>query len=235
MQIKSIRDELLGYSDLIFYPKSRHSWGGAFNGQEFRQMIFQQIISAIELDYIVETGTFRGTTTSYMSKHFFKYIYSVESNRRSYGYSKLRFMFNNYIHIRHGDSRTFLRDLAVTNNFPLKTIFFYLDAHWHNDLPLLEELECILNSCPQAVIMIDDFQVPDDAGYGYDEYGPDHSLTIDYLSQLTLYPRWYFFPVIHSSLETGKKRGCIVITNSNSIKDHLSKLDTLRIHKTSSR
>jgi hypothetical protein len=81
--------------------------------------------------------------------------------------------------------------------------------------------------------MIDDFQIPGDSGYGYDDYGPDHSLTMDYLSQLTLYPKWYFFPVIHSSLETGKKRGCIVITNSNSIKDHLSKLDTLRIHEIS--
>jgi hypothetical protein len=234
MWIKYFRDECLGYRDLIFNPKSRHSWGGAFNGQEFRQKIFQQIISAFEFDYIVETGTFRGTTTRFMSRHFSKDIYTVESNRRSYGYSKLRFLFNSSIRVSHGDSRTFLRNLAVTSNFPLKTIFFYLDAHWHEDLPLLEELECIFTTCPQAVVMIDDFKVPDDDGYGYDEYGSDHSLTTDYLSQLSAYPSWYFFPVMHSSLETGKKRGCIVITNSSGIQEQLSNLDTLRFHETSS-
>jgi hypothetical protein len=61
--------------------------------------------------------------------------------------------------------------------FAGRTILFYLDAHWNDDLPLEEELELIFSVHPHAVVMIDDFQVPDDPGYQFDEYGPGKALT----------------------------------------------------------
>src|SRR5216683_8159337 len=34
------------------------------------------------------------------------------------------------------------------------------------DLPLAEEIDIVFSRCPLAVVMVDDFQVPSDAGYG---------------------------------------------------------------------
>jgi hypothetical protein len=34
----------------------------------------------------------------------------------------------------------------------------YLDAHWGDDLPLLDELEIVLKAKPEALILIDDFE-----------------------------------------------------------------------------
>jgi hypothetical protein len=50
-------------------------------------------------------------------------------------------------------------------------VFFHLDAHWEGDLPLQEEIEIILGRFPNFLIMIDDFRVPGDSGYGFDDYG----------------------------------------------------------------
>jgi hypothetical protein len=88
-------EELIGYYDYIRYPEYKNSWGGPFNGQKIRQQIFLQIINNFKVDKIVETGTYRGCTTEFMSKHFSSKIFTVESNERSYGFSRLRFLFNN--------------------------------------------------------------------------------------------------------------------------------------------
>jgi hypothetical protein len=39
------------------------------------------------------------------------------------------------------------------------SLFVYLDAHWNDDLPLAEELEIVFGACPNAIVMIDDFNV----------------------------------------------------------------------------
>jgi hypothetical protein len=44
-------------------------------------------------------------------------------------------------------------------------LFFYLDAHWNEDLPLAEEIDLIFSRSPCAVVMIDDFEVPGDPGF----------------------------------------------------------------------
>jgi hypothetical protein len=45
---------------------------------------------------------------------------------------------------------------------------FYLDAHWEEYLPLRDELQLIYNNFPRAVVLVDDFKVDDDLGYGFD-------------------------------------------------------------------
>jgi hypothetical protein len=45
-------------------------WGGAFNGQEGRRALFLDLVERLELAAIVQTGTFRGSTTQWMAEHF---------------------------------------------------------------------------------------------------------------------------------------------------------------------
>jgi hypothetical protein len=73
------------------------------------------------------------------------------------------------ITFEHDDSRSFLKKLANTK-LSMKIVFIYLDSHWYDDLPLREEIEIICNGWRHFVLMVDDFQVPGDSEYGYDEY-----------------------------------------------------------------
>ena len=82
-------------------------------------------------------------------------------------------------------------------------MFVYLDAHWNDDLPLVEELQIVSAGWPRAVIMIDDFQVPGDAGYGYDDWGPGRALTEDLLPATALAGWSLTYPSAASDYETG--------------------------------
>ena len=47
---------------------------------------------------------------------------------------------------------------------------FFLDARWYEYMPLADELAVIGEHCQNAVIVIDDFFVPWEPGFRFDEY-----------------------------------------------------------------
>jgi hypothetical protein len=49
-------------------------------------------------------------------------------------------------------------------------------------LPLVDEIALAFRHWPEAVVMIDDFAVPGDPGYGFDVYGAGQALRLDYLA-----------------------------------------------------
>jgi hypothetical protein len=129
------------------------------------------------------------------------------------------------------DSRIKLRTIlgSITPSSKTKPILAYLDAHWNADLPLAEEIEIIFSNCPNAVVMIDDFQVPEDSGYGYDDYGPGNALTPEYIAPaVRRYSLIKLYPALPSANETGCKRGCTVLTNKTELADVLVKTGFLR-------
>src|SRR3989304_731527 len=66
------------------------------------------------------------------------------------------------IYLYHSDSRECIRELSNNPEIVQNEVFFYLDAHWENDCPLVEEIEQIASRWEKFVIMADDFQVPGD-------------------------------------------------------------------------
>jgi len=196
-----------------FFKRSEFKdiWGGAFNGQDIRKKMFLELIGKLNIDTIVETGTFRGNTTSYMYENSKACIYSVEGNIEFFRYNQVQFFGKNRIRLSFGDSRAFLKEFFKKN--VSENAFFYLDAHWDQDLPLGEELRIIFQNQLDAVVMIDDFQVPDDADYTFDSYGADKTLSLEYINRHMPVGYHTFFPV-SSKNETGAKRGCVVITAS---------------------
>ncbi len=90
--------------------------------------------------------------------------------------------------------RAFLRLAAEILAPPLTWVFIYLDAHWEDDLPLAEELRIIAGAWRSAVVMIDDFQVSDDDGYGFDDFGPGKALTQSYLPKEDLAGWELYYP-----------------------------------------
>ena len=96
---------------------------------------------------------------------------TVEAHPRSFGFARACLRRQRNVTLLDDDSLAALRTLF---NGPLRslagrTLYFYLDAHRNDDLPLAEELDFIFSACPNAVVMIDDFQVPDDPGCGYED------------------------------------------------------------------
>lgn len=187
-------------------------WGGAFNGQEMRKQIFLDIVEKLQIESIVETGTFRGNTTRYMLEHSNSDIHTVEGNKEYFRYNQIQFFAQKRIHLNFGDSRTFLKTFFKKRSST--SLFCYLDAHWEQDLPLGEEVDIIFKNRKDAVVMIDDFLIPDDEGYTYDDYGPDKTLSLEYLNKAMPIPFHAFFP-LSSENETGSRRGCVVITGSD--------------------
>lgn len=91
---KILGDKVLGMIDYYRFSESRESWGGPFNGQKFRQRMFLELVQRIGFSAIVETGTFRGTTTDHLYRSSQLPVYTVELNARYYGYAKLRFLMH---------------------------------------------------------------------------------------------------------------------------------------------
>ncbi len=78
-------------------------------------------------------------------------------------------------------------------------------------LPLWEELAVVFAHAPDAVVLVDDFAVRGDPGYGYDDYGPGQVLDAAHLGADVPdgFDCWY--PALPSAVETGARRGCVVI------------------------
>ena len=216
-----------GFLDYYRSPRKRESWGGAFNGQEFRRKIFLELVEKFDFAAIFETGTFRGTTTEFMAAHSRATVYTVEAHPRNYGFCRARFRHNDRVRLSLGDSRSFLREQLGRGGFRAAPVFCYLDAHWYEDLPLLDECRIILESATPAVIMIDDFEVRGDPGYTFDDYGPGKRLSLEYLDPLGRYEVTAFFPACHSQQETGTKRGCVVLAGGPQVRDQLRSVRTL--------
>ena len=212
----------------FYFDKSvGKEFGGAFNGQVFRQQIFVDLIEALPIEAIVETGTFRGVTTEFLANVSNLPVHTVEAEPRFYHFAKLQLRGYQNVEVNSGDSRNFILRLAEDRSFPKANVFFYLDAHWNKDLPLFEEVELIGSHWKDALVMIDDFKVNGDGGYKFDDYGGKDVLSIQYLKPL-LKDKWaVFFPKASSNEETGLKRGSVVIA-SRSIESKVKQLESLR-------
>lgn len=216
-----------GRLEYILRKRSADHVRRPFNGQQGRQNIWLEMLKRMEFSAVVETGTFRGSTTLFLVQSGLP-IYTVEISPRYYEYSALCLRrHRNQVHLSEGDSRDFLRKAARHMGCPKSRVFFYLDAHWGNDLPLREEVEIIFENWTDSVAMIDDFAVPG-MDYGYDDYGPGRRLNMEYLlpvvDELQLIP---FFPSFGPDGETGFKRGCVVLCREDGIADRLKGIDLL--------
>jgi predicted O-methyltransferase YrrM len=192
--------------------RQRGWWTNGFNGQEGRGRLFRRILDTLRPAALIETGTFRGSTTAIMAQQFGGPIFTCEVDPRWFLTSKATLERFPQVDVRNLDSRGFLR--TIVPEMAGDPLFYYLDAHWHDDLPLPEEIEFVLSRGRPAVIVIDDFAVPWDAGYAFDDYGPGKALTIDLLARLENRGAGLFFPTLPAEQETGARRGCAVIATA---------------------
>jgi hypothetical protein len=190
-------------------PAQEGWWTSAFNGQEGRSRLFLRLLDMLRPIAVVETGTFRGTTTAFIASHFAGRVLTCEVDPRWYLTALANLAPYPNVELHQTDSRAFLR--ALLAELPAGPLIYYLDAHWQGDLPLREEIELILSHGQPAAIMIDDFAVPSDKDYRYDDYGPGKTLSVELLAGIAPRGAMLFFPTLPASEETGARRGCAVI------------------------
>jgi hypothetical protein len=227
-----ILSRILGATDYVRFPSRATAWGGPFNGQPARQALFRDMVAKLRPYAIVETGTYLGTTTEFLAQTGLP-VYTIEADPRNYGFVRARFWrTHNAITVLCGDSRAALRKLldGPLRDIAHQRLFFYLDAHWNEDLPLAEEIDIVFGRCPLAVVMIDDFQVPSDDGYGYDDYGPGKALISEYIAPaLSEHRLQAFYPSTPSAEEGGSRRGCVVLAKEDIHESALALIQLLRI------
>jgi len=218
----------IAVDSLIVSPRYEPSESPAFNGQQHRCAIFRQLLETFPFEAILETGTHIGNTTGYMASVSRLPVYSAELTRRYYHLARVRLQDFPSITLRLLDSRDFLQEMAqspVGQQF----VFAYLDAHWYDDLPLSRELGLVADHWRDFVIMVDDFAVPGDSGYGYDDYGRGKTLSLrDVSPRLRELDLLAFFPDAPSSTETGSRRGCVVLARRGLIAERLRTIPSLR-------
>jgi hypothetical protein len=208
-----------------FYP-----WTFAMNGQTARLETTRQIIVNLKIKRIIETGTYRGTTTEWFSQ-FRIPVETVEISYRYFAFSKARLANRQNVIVFRGSSVPFLKAKMSSATGALDDpLLFYLDAHWNDFLPLRDELGLIFTCCRNPVVIIDDFKVPDDPGYEYDNYGPDKALSLEFVAASKLPQLSCFFPSTPSDEETGARRGYVVLTSSESMALRLRTINLLREH-----
>jgi hypothetical protein len=220
-------DTWLGVADYIFHRQAPTGFGGPLNGSLARLKAFDELKRRCSFEAVVETGTYRGESTMFFAAAGCP-VYSSEVNPRYLGYAQARLWSRSNVHFSLGDSRQFLRQLIQDSTVPKDRVFFYLDAHWHDDLPLREEVDLIFRHWTRQVVMIDDFQVPDDPGYQFDDYGEGKKLCLDYLNPVAHLGFVPFFPALPSSEEVGMKRGWVVLVGDATSIDQMRALAQLR-------
>ena len=197
---------------------------GPMNGQPGRQQAIKDVLREVPVKAILETGTYLGTTAEFLADASSVPVHSVEANHRFHRYAIKRHRNDGRIHITLADSRVGLAAWAADPEVPNEDVFFYLDAHWHKDLPLADELRLIADGWSNSLVLIDDFEVPGDPGYGFDDYGPGKRLCLDYIPA-QLRSEWApLFPTMRSSDEGGRRRGWVLLVPHSQVESLTGKL-----------
>lgn len=180
-------------------------YGEPFNGQAERTAIISELVRALDPDASIETGTYFGFTAAWMADHIPR-VYTIERDPGFYNMARMRLRAKRNVTAILGDSAVVVPELAETSK--IVRPFIYLDAHWGGGLPLATEVDTSLRTWPDCLIVVDDFFVPHDSGYGYDIYD-GRALSLEMLSVgdgVVL-----GFPSLPATRETGARRGTLFL------------------------
>lgn len=164
-----------------FTQDQKRDWGfSAFNGAPEIGVFLAYLKAHYQIDTMVETGTYRGGTTLFFS-FLFDEVHTIEIVEETYKNAKEFLSAYPNIHCHLGSSEETLKELLPT--LQDRPVLFYLDAHWYDHWPLLQELEEISKTHrDNCIIVIDDFKVPHLKHIGYDAYG-EHECSLEYIEK----------------------------------------------------
>lgn len=134
----------------------------AFNEAPEILSIINYFKNKLNITVAIETGIFEGCTTIALS-HCFDHVFGIEISSEFITKTRNNFLQSGNsltnVSLEEGSSPTVLE--KILPQLQEKTIFFYLDSHWNDYWPILDELKIIARTHKnQCVLMIDDFLIP---------------------------------------------------------------------------
>ncbi len=140
----------------------------AFNHSPELSSFFHLITHYYQTDVCIETGTLEGFTTRFFSLNF-KEVHTVEISEEYYKKGEDLLQDCTNVHRYLGSSPDVLKEILPSIKH--KRIFCYLDAHWNDYWPLLDEIEEIGNTHQDnCIIAVDDVRVPGRKDIPFDSY-----------------------------------------------------------------
>jgi hypothetical protein len=121
----------------------------------------------------VETGANVGSSLCYLARNFpGVQCYSCEPDRESFEFARQKAAKLANVHLYHEASPQFFHTVTGQQpGFCGRDTVFWLDSHGHGfRWPLREEIEFITGHFESAFVFIDDFKVPGQPQFLFDEY-----------------------------------------------------------------
>lgn len=142
-----------------------------FEGDTLLKDKFEQIIKENKISWIIETGAYYGATTKHLSLWTDK-VDSIEVVEENYKKAVENNSGNPKIDFHLGSSEKVMDTLFAGFNKKGRrpNLLCFLDAHWQEYNPLLDELAIIAKWKWKPIIIIHDFLVPDKSELGFDTY-----------------------------------------------------------------
>jgi predicted O-methyltransferase YrrM len=183
-------------------------WGlRAFNSAPEYGLFVAACKEEYRLDVVIETGTFEGDTAILLS-YLFDTVHTIEVSEVFYEIAKNNLALRKNVVCHMGRSEGVLAKLLPTLKH--QRLLFYLDAHWEEYWPLLDELEEISKTHrDRCVIIIDDFKVPSHSHIGYDSYaGKECSLEYIQSSLDKIFTEYHYCYLIPRDVDSRAK--CVI-------------------------
>lgn len=168
------------YRDPFNGTKDFNVWRDTFNSAPEFGIFFEKLKNDFQISTAIETGTWEeGRTTKFFS-YLFDKVHTIEFDDKIYEIAQSRLQSFANITCYHGSSEKILESLLpLLKN---QRVLFYLDAHWYEPWPLLDELEMISRTHKDnCIVAIDDFKVPGRPDIAYDAYG-SNECSFEYIS-----------------------------------------------------
>lgn len=199
------------------------------NGQKNRLRTAYLLAGFLRPTHAIETGTYLGTTTQYLTSMVTSKTYSIEVNQKYIDIAKKRLsseVQTKAVELILGNSKIEIINILNKLDPDGHRILVYLDAHWSDYVPLKEEIQSLLDWGGVFIAIIDDFMIPSDAGYGYDQY---LNYRID-ASQVPFSEKIsVWVPSEPSTSESGSKRGTAYLIHAELKSTITDNRDELRI------
>lgn len=155
-------------------PFQEYPW----NGDGYLATEVLRLKEAHGLTSAIETGTCLGTTTLWLARNF-GWVQTIEIHGQYYQIATQRLKEEIRTRVCWGPSSEWLpRIFDACSPCEETAALCFLDAHWNEHCPLLDELDIIAQSGFKPCILIHDFQVPG-TDFGYDRMPDGRPFTLD--------------------------------------------------------
>ena len=186
-----------------------------FNGDFHIGSEFLKLKDQYELNVAIETGSCFYVTTKFLAQHFEK-VFTCEINEE---YAKWgREGLPNNVEAVIMDSVQYLTTTLKNQIKPEDRAIYFLDAHWLNHCPLIDEIKAIgdIKTDRPPVIAIHDFKT-DNPEHGFDSYfGIDFDLNFISASMEILENKLgVTYSHYFNTESAGANRGIIYLTPNN--------------------